>query len=331
MASWLTFWSRKHWHDRTSNQGDEAMSKGPQRKSGRTVRRTGKSARSQVRQMGWFDRLLQSLPFSQDEVQRFLTRAVLAVVVVAGLVSAHWLGATQALRNQYGVMTAKAGFTVEDIEIVGTRRVDQMKVYDIILDKAQGPIMLVDIQGIRKDLTSYGWIKDVRISRQLPTKLFVEITERKPVAVWQHGDRYKLLDDEGKVLEAISASQIGNLPVVSGANANRHLVALGELLDNAQSLKAQVASATWVGNRRWDLRFRSGETLALPEGEKLAAQALVNFTRMDGIHRLLERNIIHFDLRDPDRMYMRSAPKATPTELKLEEGPKKAAQGEGSA
>jgi cell division protein FtsQ len=90
------------------------------------------------------------------------------------------------------------------------------------------------------------------------------------------------------------------------------------LLDKAQSLKSQVAGATWVGNRRWDLRFRTGETLALPEGEELAAQALVNFTRMDGIHRLLERNIIHFDLRDPDRMYMREAPKLKPVEQRTE-------------
>jgi cell division protein FtsQ len=60
------------------------------------------------------------------------------------------------------------------------------------------------------------------------------------------------------------------------------------------------------------LRFKSGETLALPEGEKAAAEALLNFARMDGIHRLLGRDLIHFDLRDPDRAYFRKAPKAEP-------------------
>ncbi len=308
--------------------------------SSAVVRRTGKTPararkknvrRQQVRQLGWFDRLLQAMPFTQAEVQRALTWAVLGILLVAALLVANWFGAPQALYRQYGEMTAKAGFTVEDIEIVGTRRVDQMKVYDIILEHAQGPIMLVDIDAIRKDLQDYGWIKDVRIARQLPGKLFVEITERKPVAVWSHSGQYKLLDDEGKVLQAISAAEIGNLPVVNGANADRHLTGLDELLDKAQSLKSQVAGATWVGNRRWDLKFRTGETLSLPEGEELAAQALVNFTRMDGIHRLLERNIIHFDLRDPDRMYMREAPKAKPAELKPESAPKADAKGEGAA
>ena len=36
------------------------------------------------------------------------------------------------------------------------------------------------------------------------------------------------------------------------------------------TLKPQLASATWVGGRRWDLNFQSGETLALPEGEDSA-------------------------------------------------------------
>jgi cell division protein FtsQ len=66
------------------------------------------------------------------------------------------------------------------------------------------------------------------------------------------------------------------------------------------------------------LQFQSGETLALPEGEKAAAEALLNFARMDGIHRLLGRDLIHFDLRDPERAYFRKAPKVKP--VKVESG-----------
>jgi cell division protein FtsQ len=303
------------------------------RKGSKAVSRPRRrTPRKQVRQTGWFDRLLQSLPFTQAEVQRFLTWAILGVLLVAALLVANWFGVPQAAYRQVGVMTAKAGFEVRDIEVVGMRRVDQMKVYDMVLDHTNQPMLLVDINEIQRDLSSYGWIKQVRVSRQLPDKLFIEIGERKPVAVWQNNGNYKLLDDQGKVLESISEAEIGNMPIVNGPNANKNLVSLNDLLDNAQSLKSQVAGATWVGNRRWDIRFKSGETLALPEGEQLAAQALVNFTRMDGVHRLLGRNIIHFDLRDPDRMYMRKAPKEKPAEPKATPAaPKKASQAEGSA
>jgi hypothetical protein len=39
---------------------------------------------------------------------------------------------------------------------------------------------------------------------------------------------------------------------------------------------------------------------------------------MDGIHRLLGRDLIHFDLRDPERAYFRKAPKVEP--VKVESG-----------
>jgi cell division protein FtsQ len=308
------------------------MSGAVAKRGAKPARLRKKATRTKVRQIGWFDRLLQSLPFTQAEVQRFLTYAILAILFVATLLVANWFGVWQSAYRQFGLMTAKAGFEVEYIEPVGMKRVDQLKVYDIVLDEMEKPILLVDLEKIRAKLLTYGWIKDARVSRQLPNRLYIEITERKPVAVWQNGDAFKLLDDEGKPLESISEAEIGNMPVVSGPNANKHLVELGELLDKAQSLKPQVAGATWVGNRRWDLRFRTGETLLLPQGEEVAAQALVNFTRMDGVHRLLERNIIYFDLRDPDNMYMREAPKVKPAaEKKPEAAPKKSASAEGAA
>jgi cell division protein FtsQ len=66
-----------------------------------------------------------------------------------------------------------------------------------------------------------------------------------------------------------------------------------------------LAGATWVGNRRWDLRFQSGETLALPEGEQDAARALIRFARMDGVTGLLGEGFQRFDMRVPDRFVVR--------------------------
>ena len=270
------------------------------------------NAKSRVREVSWMDKLLRAMPFSQDEVQRALTWGIVGIVVAGILLVAMWFSVPQTLYRQFGELTAKAGFEVKNIETSGMRRVDQIKVYEIVLTEMEKPMLLVDIDRIRWQLNQYGWIKDVRVSRRLPNTLVVSVTERVPAAVWKRGEKYALLDDEGKVLDGIKLSEVGDLPVVNGDKANEQVVALSRLLDHAQSLKGQVTGASWVGNRRWDLRFRTGETLALPEGEELAAQALVNFTRMDGIHRLLGRDIIHFDLRDPDRAYMRKAPNAGP-------------------
>jgi cell division protein FtsQ len=283
------------------------------RKGGKT-RSKAKSAapRKKVRQISLFDRFLRTLPFSEAEIQRVFTWFVIAGLAIAAIVAAQWFGMTAAAYQQYAQLAAKAGFEVKRVEITGMERVDQLKVYDIVLAEKDRAMPLVDIDKIRADLVDYGWIKDVRVSRRLPDTLVVEIIERKPTALWQRDGKYSLIDAEGIVLENTSPEKAGDLPMLNGPDANRHSVALGELLNKATSLKAQVAGASWIGNRRWDLRFKTGETLALPEGEKAAAEALLNFARMDGIHRLLGRDIIHFDLRDPERAYFRKAPKPEP-------------------
>jgi len=275
-------------------------------------RKNAAAPRRKVRQISWLDRFLRTLPFSEEDIQRAVTWIVVAALAVLALAAAQWFGLTAAAYQQYAGLAAKAGFQVQRVEVTGMERVDQLKVYELVLAEKDRAMPLVDIDKVRLDLLQYGWIKDARVSRRLPDTLAVEIIERKPAAVWQRDGKYSLIDAEGIVLQNVKAGEAAELPVLNGTDANRHAVALNDLLDKATALKAQVAGASWIGNRRWDLRFKTGETLALPEGERAAAEALLNFARMDGIHRLLGRDLIHFDLRDPDRAYFRKAPKPEP-------------------
>jgi cell division protein FtsQ len=236
----------------------------------------------------------------------------LAVLTLLALVAAQYAGLTAAAYQQYAALAAKAGFQVKRVPVTGMERVDQLKVYQLVLAEKDRAMPLVDIDKIRADLLQYGWIKDARVSRRLPDTLAVEIIERKPAALWQRNGKYSLIDANGIVLANVRAGEGGDLPTLNGNDANAHIVALNALLDNASALKSQVSGASWIGNRRWDLQFQTGETLALPEGEAEAAKALLNFARLDGVHRLLGRDLIHFDLRDPDRAYFRKAPKAKP-------------------
>lgn len=274
------------------------------------AKKRASSPRKKVRQVSWLDKLLRTLPFSEEDIQRAFTWLVLVVLLVIGIAVARYTGLTDAAYQQYAQLAAKAGFEVKRVEITGMQRVDQLKVYDIVLAEKDRAMPLVDVDKIRDDLMQYGWIKDVHVSRRLPDTLVVEIIERKPAALWSHDDKFALIDDQGIVLEASSPAKAGDLPLLAGTDANKHAVELAELLDKANSLKSQVVAASWIGNRRWDLKFKTGEVLSLPEGDKESAQALLNFARMDGVNRLLGRDLIHFDMRDPSRLYVRKAPKA---------------------
>jgi cell division protein FtsQ len=114
-----------------------------------------------------------------------------------------------------------------------------------------------------------------------------------------------LIDGEGVVLDRVPVDKMPDLPLLIGPGANGQARQLGRLMDSVPTLKPQLASATWVGGRRWDLNFQSGETLALPEGVGDAEKALGKFAKLDKSNGLLGRGVVRFDLRVAGKMVAR--------------------------
>ena len=212
-----------------------------------------------------------------------------------------------------GDAVGRAGYTVKHIDVSGIDRMDRTSVYAVALDQKSIAMPLVDLEGVRQKLLKYGWIADARVSRRLPDTLAIEIVERKPAAVWQHSQQLTLVDAKGVALEQVSLNAMPNLPLVIGPDANVQATALTALMDHAPQLKPVLDGAMWIGDRRWDLKFQSGETLLLPEGEAAAATALKKFAELDEAQRLLGRGMARFDMRNPDQMaVLPGAKKATP-------------------
>jgi len=169
----------------------------------------------------------------------------------------------------------------------------------------KAPQALVDVARIRSQLLGFGWVKDARVSRRLPDTLVIDIVERTPSALWQNQGQLALIDKEGVVLDRVPVDKMPDLPLLIGPGANGQAEQLGRLMDTVPTLKPQLASATWVGGRRWDLNFQSGETVALPEGEGDARAALTKFAKLDKSSGLLGRGVLRFDLRVPGKMVVR--------------------------
>ena len=250
-------------------------------------------------------RLLAMVPLSPATIQRLATGAIVLAVAGIGWGVASFFGLPGMARMEMAEMASRAGFQVEKVEVRGVERMDELPVYNIALGQVDRSMLNLDLSHLRGEMLKLAWVKDARISRRLPDTLVVDIVERQPVAVWQHDGRLALIDVTGQPLEGISPLELPDLPLVVGPQANLQTGQLTKLMDAAPSLKPVLAGATWVGNRRWDLRFQSGETLSLPEGQEQAAAALVEFTRLDGINRLLGRGIVRFDMRDPDKFVLR--------------------------
>jgi len=265
-----------------------------------------------VRQVSWFDKFIRSLPITESNLQKIFTTSIFAIIFFAIIIVLNAMGVPRQVYQQYSSMAAKAGFEVKSVEVLGMNQIDELKVYNMIFESKDLSMPMVDLEEIRQNIIKNGWVEDVRVTRRLPDRLIVEVVEREPTAVWQHDGKYSLIDSNGIVLEDVAKPNILGLPLISGAGANEKMQKLDVLLDEAPALKPQVIGAKWVGNRRWDIFFKTGETLSLPEGDKIAAAALLNFARMDGVRRLLGQDIIRFDFRDPKRAYLRLKSKDVP-------------------
>lgn len=204
-----------------------------------------------------------------------------------------------------GEAVGGAGFRVRGYEITGLNRMARKPIDEIVSAEVGRAQPLVDVQAIRERLLRFGWVKDARVSRRLPDTLVIDIVERRPAALWQDRQRLTLVDSEGVVLDRVRVDQMPDLPLLIGPGANARAPHLQRLIDAAPTLKPQLASASWVGQRRWDLAFQSGETVALPEGEAAARRALVKFANVDKSAGLLGRGLKRFDLRVPGRMIVR--------------------------
>ena len=272
-----------------------AAARGTQAKVARARRTTGNA----------LDRAVRALPVSEARLQQAMLAMILGGAAVLAWLVASFAGVPAMAEAQLAGLAADAGFAVHRVEVRGVERMNELKVYEKVLAERDQAMPLVDLGRLRNELLQLSWVADARVSRQLPDTIVVDIVERRPRAVLRKPGRYVLIDAAGHELEPVRADRAKTMLTLAGPGAGRQIAPLDRLLEAAPALKPQVRQAEWVGNRRWNLTFKTGQVLALPQGDREAASALVSFAKLDGVNRLLGGQIAYFDMRAPDRIYLR--------------------------
>lgn len=264
---------------------------------------TVRKARGQA--SGILDRIMGILPFTEEQWSRIWLAMIIGGGVGIAFVIASLAGLPALAHAQVAAIAADAGFEVRHVRVTGTARMDEQQVYARALAQRNRAMPDVDIAALRDELRALPWVKDARVSIQLPHTLAIDIVERQPHAVLEKPDRLVLIDATGVELEPVAAEKAKGMLRLAGPGAGKQAGALETLLAAAPALAPKVEAAEWVGNRRWNLTFTTGQLLALPEGEVEAATALVKFARLDGKNRLLGGKVLAFDMRSPPRLYLR--------------------------
>ena len=260
-------------------------------------------------------KIAKRLPVDQARANKVAGLVFGAFVLAIGIVVLVALDIPAKAERAAGTAVGEAGFKISGSQIVGINHMNRALVDAVVTDElkraadqagsSKAPQALVSVSEIRRRLLDYGWVKDARVSRRLPDGLVIDIVERTPAALWQNEGRLALIDSQGVVLDRVPVDKMPDLPLLIGPGANTQEEQLDRLMAAVPTLKPQLSSATWVGGRRWDLNFQSGEIVALPEGEEGAKAALMKFARLDKQTGLLGRDVVRFDLRVPGKMIAR--------------------------
>jgi cell division protein FtsQ len=251
-----------------------------------------------------------ALPVEGRRLRRTLVWLIGGLVVVAAIIVAGVMGVWQRAGAEMVRLTAVAGLEIRHVEVSGNKELDLLPLYQAALPGRDNAMLTSDLGAIRTRLQALPWVADASVGRRLPDTLVIAITERRPAALWQHRRQLRAIDINGVVLTDRHLERFAHLPLVVGAGANVRVRELLALVAAAPTLAPKVDAAVLVGQRRWDLRFKTGETLSLPDTPAAAGSALKQFARLDQGNAgagLLGGRFERFDMRLPGRMIVGGA------------------------
>lgn len=138
---------------------------------------------------------------------RLLRRALVAGLVIGGLIAASIGGRYFAYHSPR--------LALREIRITGTRHLAQATILSRAAVALGTNLLHVDSDAIAARLTSEPWLKQVRVRRELPNILHIELIEHEPAALVSLESIY-LCDSDGVVFKRAHPSEYGELAVITG-------------------------------------------------------------------------------------------------------------------
>lgn len=156
---------------------------------------------------------------------------------------------------------------------------------------------------IRARVADLPWVESVMVRRLWPDQIQIVITPRAASALWQENGKLTYMDAMGRKLGVANVTSAKGLALVVGPGAGPAAPSLFAALVPHKEIASRTAAAVRVGDRRWNLRMKSGGDILLPEGD--VASALTSLSQMQASHKLLDRPFARLDMRTPGTLILR--------------------------
>ena len=115
-----------------------------------------------------------------------------------------------------------------------------------------------DVAEAKARLEADPLVKQASVRKLYPNQVVIEIVERTPYAVWQKDGDVSAIAADGAPIDEVIDGRYSDLPFVVGEGANGRVREYVGLLDAMDELKPRVEAGVLVGQRRWNLRLKSG-------------------------------------------------------------------------
>jgi cell division protein FtsQ len=246
------------------------------------------------------------------------------VVVLFGATIAHSARRGGVIGNLEERFGRAIDLRVATIEFHGQSNTPEALLHTALGVSKGDPILGFSVEGARQRIEALSWIEHVAVERRLPDTIYVDITERRPYAIWQNQGKFQLIDRNGEVVTNEDVATFSDLPLVVGLGAPAHAADMLTALAAFPDIKSRVAAIVRVGERRWNLQLKNQMTVMLPEGHEAASLARLN--ELQAQQQLLDRKLLFVDMRLPDRLAVQARPMPAPVpEMKTPENTKDSA------
>ncbi len=250
----------------------------------------------------------------------FAAAGFFTAVALAGLVQGgHVHSLRPSLEGVHHSAGRLVGFGVQRITISGQVELNEREIVAAAGVDARHALPFLDVDHIRRQILTLPLVERASVRKLYPNDLVIDIVEREAFAVWQRDGELRVVASDGTPTEKMRDPRFVDLPLVVGDGANARARDFVALLEKTPELKHRIRAGSLIGERRWNLTMNNGIIVRLPETG--ADEAMQRLARAQREQKLLDRDILAIDLREPDRMTVRLA--AEPAETRLESAKKK--------
>lgn len=238
----------------------------------------------------------------------------MGVVIFIGWVGAWFFmsGAPEKLSawssHKLVAYTANKGFTVQNILVEGRHYTDADVIQAIVGVEKRAPLFSFDPDAAQATIEKITWVKSAQVERRLPDTIYIKLQERVPMALWQRHNRLSLIDTEGVVLSDKNLENFRDYIIVVGEKAPNAAPDFLKLLMAEPVIVKHVEAISYISERRWDLKLKSGAIVKLPEKDLPLAMRRLAVMQED--QNLMDKDIQVIDVRDQTRITVRTKPGA---------------------